>query len=331
MPEFVRSLPKAELHLHVEGTLEPELLVRLAERNDVDLPWSSVDEVRSAYDFVDLQSFLDVYYAGMAVLRTPDDYAELMTAYLDRAVADGVVRAEIFFDPQAHVERGVGFPGFMEGFRAAMADARRVHGITSELVLCVLRHLSGEDALATVEAAEPHLDGVVAIGLDSAEVDNPPERFVDAFARARELGLRAVAHAGEEGPPSFITGALDELGAERIDHGVRCLEDTDLVARLRRDRVPLTVCPLSNVALRVVDTLADHPLPRLLAEDLVVTINSDDPSYFGGYVGDNLVAVAETFDLDRDVLVELAANSITASFLEDDVKQIHLADLDARP
>lgn len=327
---FVRTLPKAELHLHVEGTLEPETMVRLAERNDVELPYASVDEVRAAYDFTDLQSFLDVYYAGMAVLRTPDDFAELFAAYLDRAVAEGVVRAEVFFDPQAHLERGVGFPVFMEGFRAAMADARRVHGISSDLVLCFLRHLSGEDALATIEAAEPHLEGVVAVGLDSSEVGNPPERFVAAYDRARDLGLRAVAHAGEEGPPAYVRGALDTLGVERIDHGVRCLEDPDLVARLRRDRVPLTVCPLSNVALQVVDLLDQHPLPRLLDEDLVVTINSDDPAYFGGYVGDNVVAVAEAFDLDRDILVDLAANSITAAFVDDDLRQVHLADLDTR-
>lgn len=326
--EFATSLPRAELHLHVEGTLEPEMMVRLADRNDVDLPYDSVEEVRTAYDFTDLQSFLDVYYAGMAVLRTRDDYAELMSAYLDRAVADGVVRAEIFFDPQAHLERDVGFDVFMGGFRDAMADARRVHGISTDLVLCFLRHLSGEDALETIEAAEPHLDGVIAVGLDSSEVGNPPERFVDAYDRARELGLRAVAHAGEEGPPAYITSALDVLGVERVDHGVRCLEDDDLVARLRRDRVPLTVCPLSNVALQVVDRLQDHPLPRLLAEDLVVTINSDDPAYFSGYVGDNVVAVAEAFDLDRAALVDLAEHSITASFLDDDVKQIHLAELE---
>ncbi|HEX2154750.1 MAG TPA: adenosine deaminase [Acidimicrobiia bacterium] len=316
----MRSLPKAELHLHIEGTLEPELLFSLARRNEVLLPFASIDAVRAAYRFTDLQSFLDIYYQGMAVLQTRDDFAELMAAYLERAVADGVVHAEIFFDPQGHLHRGVGFATFMAGFRDAMADARRVHGITSDLILCFLRHLPADDAVATISEAEAHLEGVVAVGLDSSEVGHPPEQFEEAYRRARALGLRAVAHAGEEGPPSYIAGALDVLGVERIDHGVRCLEDSDLVGRLRRDRVPLTVCPLSNVALQVVDRLEDHPLPRMVDEGLMVTINSDDPAYFGGYVGDNYCGVADAFGWDTDIMARFAADSIRASFLDDDAK-----------
>lgn len=324
MTGLITQLPKAELHVHIEGTLEPEMMFRMAERNGVELPFRHIEEVKAGYRFTDLQSFLDIYYRGMAVLRTRDDFAELMAAYLARAAADGVVHAEIFFDPQAHTQRGVGFETFMPGFRDAMADARRTYGITSHLILCFLRHLGGEAALETIAAAEGHLDGVVAVGLDSSEVGHPPEAFQAAFDRARALGLRAVAHAGEEGPPSYITGALDALGVERIDHGVRCLEDRRLVARLRRDRTPLTVCPLSNVALRVVDELSAHPLPRLLEEELTVTVNSDDPAYFGGYVAENYRRVSETFDLGPATLSMLATNSIEASFLDSPSKAAHL-------
>lgn len=324
MRELVSRLPKAELHVHIEGTLEPEMLFEMARRNRTELPFPDVESLRHAYRFSDLQSFLDIYYQGAAVLQTPDDFAELMTAYLDKARADGVVHAEIFFDPQTHTARGVGFEVFMDGFRQAMADARRGHGITSELILCFLRHLSGEDALATIQAAEPHLEGVVAVGLDSSEIGNPPEKFEAAYARARELGLRAVAHAGEEGPPAYITGALDVLGVERIDHGVRCLDDPAVVERLRSTQIPLTVCPFSNVALKVVESLADHPLPRMLDEGLMVTINSDDPAYFGGYLGDNYVGAAQALGLPAPTISDLAANSIEASFLPRDEKDRHL-------
>jgi adenosine deaminase len=313
------------LHLHIEGTLEPEMMFALAARNGITLPYPDVDAVKAAYRFTNLQSFLDIYYQGAQVLRTREDFADLMAAYLDKAAADGVVHAEIFFDPQTHTERGIGFEVFMGGFRDAMADARRGHGISSSLILCFLRHLGGDAALATIEAASDHLEGVVAVGLDSSEVGYPPELFVEAYERARELGLRAVAHGGEEGPPSYISGALDTLGAERIDHGIRCLEDPALVERLRRERIPLTVCPFSNVALKVVDRLEDHPLPRLLDEDLLVTINSDDPAYFGGYVGDNYRGIASAFDLDDDTLAGLAANSIEASFLDREGKDRLLA------
>lgn len=322
--ELVRSLPKAELHLHIEGTLEPEMMFEMAQRNGVELPFPDVDAVRRAYRFSDLQSFLDIYYQGGAVLQTRDDFAQLMSAYLERAAADGVVHAEIFFDPQSHTHRGIGFEVFMPGLRDAMADARREHGLTSSLILCFLRHLPPEDAVATITDAEPHLEGVIAVGLDSSEVGYPPEPFAEAYERGRRLGLRAVAHVGEEGPPAYITEALDVLGVERIDHGVRCLEDPALVERLRGERIPLTVCPLSNVALKVVDRLEDHPLPRLLEEELMVTINSDDPSYFGGYVADNYTACAETFGWDEGRLAELAARSILASFLEGAEQKRHL-------
>lgn len=324
LPEFVRSLPKAELHLHIEGTLEPEMMFEMAKRNGVELPFPDVEAVRRAYRFTDLQSFLDIYYRGGSVLQTRDDFAELMSAYLDRAAADGVVHAEIFFDPQSHTHRGIGFDTFMPGFRDAMADARRTHGLTSSLILCFLRHLSPQDALETLAAAEGHLEGVVAVGLDSSEVGYPPEPFAEVYDRARRLGLRAVAHAGEEGPPAYVSGALDALGVERIDHGVRSLADPALVERLRNEQVPLTVCPFSNVALKVVDSLEDHPFPRLLAEDLMVTLNSDDPSYFGGYVGDNYVGCAETFGWDTKTLADLAGNSIRASFLDEAAQERHL-------
>lgn len=317
MEEFIRSLPKTELHLHIEGTLEPQMMFDLAARNGYELPYPDVDSVAAAYRFRNLQSFLDLYYQGAAVLQTPGDFYELTMAYFDRAVSDGVRHAEIFFDPQTHTERGVGFETFMEGFRSARADAARRHGVSSELILCFLRHLGGEAAIETLREAEPHLEGVVAVGLDSSEVGNPPELFVEAYDHARELGLRAVAHAGEEGPPEYVVRALDFLGVERIDHGVRSLEDEALTARLREEQIPLTVCPLSNVALRVVDRIVDHPLPSMLDAGLLVSVNSDDPAYFGGYVGENYLALADDLILDTEVLAHLAANSIKSSFLDD--------------
>lgn len=318
MSDLITGLPKAELHVHIEGTLEPEMMFAMAERNGVDLPFRSVEEVRAAYRFTDLQSFLDIYYQGAAVLRTPQDFHDLMTAYLDRAAADGVRHAEIFFDPQSHTTRGVGFEVFMEGFREAIADSGRRHGLSADLILCFLRHLPAEDAVATIREAEPHLEGVIAVGLDSSEVGHPPEQFAAAYDIARSLGLRAVAHAGEEGPPSYVWSALEVLGVERIDHGVRSLEDPELVARLVRDRVPITVCPLSNVALRVVDRLEDHPLPRMVEAGLLVSVNSDDPSYFGGYVGDNYQGLVEAFGFGDEELRALARNSIESSFLPPD-------------
>ncbi|HLF44500.1 MAG TPA: adenosine deaminase [Acidimicrobiia bacterium] len=326
---FINRLPKTELHVHIEGTLEPELLLELAARNGYQLPFEDVDAVHAAYRFTDLQSFLDIYYQGAGVLQTPTDFYDLMTAYLRRAAADGVRHAEIFFDPQTHTHRDVGFPVFMPAFRSAIADATSETGITADLILCFLRHLSGDDAIATLRDAEPHLEGVIAVGLDSSERGRPPELFEEAFAMARDLGLRTVAHAGEEGPPEYITGALDVLGAERIDHGVRCLEDPELVSRLRTGGVALTVCPLSNVALKVVDRIEDHPLPRLIEAGITVTVNSDDPAYFGGYVGDNYQELADGLGLGPSQLVALARNSIEASFLDPVRKSELLAELEA--
>ncbi len=328
LASFVRGLPKAELHLHIEGTLEPELMFELAERNGIDLQYGSVDELRAAYQFTDLQSFLDLYYQGAAVLITERDFHDLMAAYLERAAADGVRHAEIFFDPQTHTERGIDFAVFMEGFATAQRDANERLGITSSLILCFLRHLSGEDALETMDAARPYLDRLVGVGLDSGEVGNPPEQFAEAFEAARDLGLRRVAHAGEEGPPSYIRGALDALGAERIDHGVRAEDDDELVGRLVAEAIPLTMCPLSNLKLRVFDDLADHNLKRLLDRGVKVTVNSDDPAYFGGYIGDNYLAIAEALDLSRDDLAWLARNSLEATFLPNGRREELLAELD---
>lgn len=322
----MRSLPKTELHIHIEGTLEPELMFGLGERNGFDLPFDNVDACREAYNFTNLQSFLDIYYQGAAVLQTPNDFYDLMSDYLTRAADDGVRHAEIFFDPQTHTERGIGFEVFMEGFRGAISDA---NGITADLILCFLRHLSGDDATETLALAEPHLDGVIAVGLDSSEVGNPPELFADAYEMARDLGLKTVAHAGEEGPPGYVWSALDTLGAERIDHGIRSLEDPQLVNRLRREHIPLTVCPFSNVSLRVVDTLADHPLPRMLNEDLIVSVNSDDPAYFGGYVGDNYMGIAEHLEMGPEQLGQIARNSIRSSFMPSDRKAELIEEIDA--
>lgn len=329
MRDLINRIPKAELHLHIEGTLEPDLMFQLAASNGYQLPFANVDEVKAAYRFTDLQSFLDIYYQGAAVLQKPDDFYRLMTAYLDRAVGDGVRHAEIFFDPQTHTERGIGYPIFMAGLREAMADAEGRHGISSSLILCFLRHLSGEEAVATLNEAEDHLEGVVAVGLDSSEKGRPPHLFEEAYDRARSLGLRAVAHAGEEGPPGYVIEALDVLGAERIDHGVRSLEDPDLVDRLSNQQTPLTVCPLSNVALKVVDDIAEHPLPRMLGAGLRVSINSDDPAYFGGYVGDNFERLAHAFGYGPEVLADLASASITSSFLDEERKNQLLEEVGA--
>ena len=326
--EFIRGLPKAELHVHIEGTLEPELMFELAARNDIDLPFASVDEVRAAYEFDDLQSFLDIYYQAASVLVTDEDFYDLMYAYLERAQADGVRRAEVFFDPQTHTERGLGFEIFMEGFLRAAADAETEWGISVAFIMCFLRHLPLEAAVETWEAASDYHDRLVGVGLDSSEVGNPPELFTEVYGLAGAAGLRAVAHAGEEGPPSYITGALDSLGAQRIDHGVRCEEDRDLVERLVIEEIPLTMCPLSNVKLRVFDQMRDHNLRRLLNKGVKVTVNSDDPAYFGGYVGDNYVAVAEALGLDQWDVVRLARNSIEATFLDDAAKERLILELE---
>ncbi|MFD6024791.1 adenosine deaminase [Streptomyces griseoluteus] len=311
-------LPKAELHLHIEGTLEPELAFRLAQRNGLELPYADTEALRHAYRFEDLQSFLNLYYELMAVLRTERDFEELADAYLARAAAQGVRHAEIFFDPQAHLARGVEMGTVIEGLWRALGRSEETHGVSTRLIMCFLRDESAESALATLDAAGPYLDRITGVGLDSAEVGNPPEKFREVYEAAAALGLRRVAHAGEEGPPEYVVRALDLLGVERIDHGLRSVEDPALVGRLVRDRVPLTLCPLSNVRLRTVDTLADHPLPAMLEAGLMCTVNSDDPAYFGGYAGDNFTAVQQTLGLTEDRLRELARNSFLASFLEDD-------------
>ena len=312
---FVRRLPKAELHLHIEGTLEPEMVFALAGRHGLQLPYQSVEALRAAYAFENLQSFLDVYYAGAAVLRDASDFSALTTAYLERAHADGVVHAEIFFDPQTHTARGVPFQAVVEGIHRALRDGQARLGISYRLIMCFLRHLSAAQAMATLEEALPYRELIAAVGLDSAEAGNPPAKFAAVFARAHAAGFLAVAHAGEEGPPAYITEALDILRVRRIDHGVRCEEDPALVARLVREQTPLTVCPLSNVKLQVFRRLEDHNLKRLLERGLRVTVNSDDPAYFGGYLLDNLLAVQRALGLSKAQLVELAANSISASFL----------------
>ncbi|GAA0950637.1 MULTISPECIES: adenosine deaminase [Streptomyces violaceusniger group] len=317
-------IPTAELHLHIEGTLEPDLAFALAGRNGVELPFATEEELRAAYSFGDLQDFLDLYYALMTVLRTEDDFADLTNAYLARARAQGVRHAEIFFDPQAHTVRGVEIDTVIRGIGRALDAAPRAYGITTRLIMCFLRDESAESALATFEAARPHLDRIAAVGLDSAEVGNPPSKFREVYALARQAGLKCVAHAGEEGPPAYVWEALDVLGVDRVDHGVRSLEDEALVARLVADRTPLTVCPLSNVRLRVVDRLEDHPLPAMLDAGLLVTVNSDDPAYFGGYVGDNYTAVRDALGLDEATLRTLARNSFQAAFLDEETRAAYL-------
>ncbi|MEV7748889.1 adenosine deaminase [Streptomyces griseofuscus] len=324
-------LPKAELHLHIEGTLEPELAFDLAARNGVKLRYADTEELREAYRFEDLQSFLNLYYELMTVLRTERDFEDLANAYLARAAAQGVQHAEIFFDPQAHLARGLDMRTVVEGLWRALGRSEENHGVSTRLILCFLRDESADSALETLEAARPYLDRITGIGLDSAEVGHPPAKFRQVYETAAGLGLRRVAHAGEEGPPEYITQSLDLLGIERVDHGLRCMEDPELVERLVRERIPLTLCPLSNVRLRTVDTLADHPLPAMLDAGLLCTVNSDDPAYFGGYADDNFHAVRESLGLTEDRLRELARNSFLASFLEDDEERRarYLAEVDA--
>jgi adenine deaminase len=323
-----RSIPKAELHLHLEGTLEPELLFELAERNGVRLPYASIDEARRAYVFEDLQSFLDIYYAGCAVLLSERDFYELTLAYLARADAQGVRHVEVFFDPQTHTARGVPLAAVVSGIRHGLAEGERTFGISWRLILCFLRHLSPESAMATLVDALPFREWITAVGLDSSEKDHPPSPFREVFDRARREGFLAVAHAGEEGPAAYIEAALDDLGVVRIDHGVRCTEDESLVERLVAEQVPLTVCPLSNVRLRVFPSLPEHNLAVLLRRGLLVTVNSDDPAYFGGYVADNLQATAAALGLSRSEVVELARNSFAASFLDETDKRGHLEAVD---
>ncbi len=325
---LAHGMPKAELHIHIEGSLEPELIFKLAERNRVKLAWDSVEQLRQAYAFTDLQSFLDIYYAGASVLLTEQDFYDMTRAYLQRANADNVRHAEIFFDPQTHTERGVAFETAFSGITRALDDARGEWGMSSGLILCFLRHLSEEEAFATLEQALPYRARLLGVGLDSSERGHPPEKFARVFARCRELGLHIVAHAGEEGPPEYISSALDVLKAERIDHGVRCVEDEALVQRLVREQVPLTVCPLSNIKLRVYDRMAQHNLLQLLDAGIVAMVNSDDPAYFGGYVNDNFTALIDALPVQRQHLKQLARNSFSAAFLEPESKRVLLQEVE---
>ena len=330
LPALLRTMPKAELHIHIEGSLEPETIFALARRNGVTLPHASVEALRAAYAFSDLQSFLDIYYAGAGVLKTERDFFDMAWAYLERAAADNVVHAEIFFDPQTHTERGVPIGAAILGLAHACRRAHAEWGLSAKLILCFLRHLSEDEALATLDAALPWREHFIGVGLDSSERGHPPEKFARVFERARALGLHVVAHAGEEGPPAYIESALDILKVERIDHGVRCVESPALVQRLVRERMPLTMCPLSNVKLRVFDTLAEHTLPALLAAGLCVTVNSDDPAYFGGYVNDNFVQTFAALPaLGAREAHLLARNSFEASFATGADKAGWIAALDA--
>ncbi|MCM2567549.1 MULTISPECIES: adenosine deaminase [Janthinobacterium] len=322
---IVRGMPKAELHIHIEGSLEPELIFALAERNGVPLGYESVEHLRSAYAFTDLQSFLDIYYAGASVLLKEQDFYDMTQAYLRRAEADNVLHTEIFFDPQTHTARGVPIADVINGIHRACQDSP----VSAALILCFLRHLSEKEAFETLEDALPHRDKFIGIGLDSSEVGNPPEKFSRVFARCRELGLHLVAHAGEEGPPAYIRTALDDLQVERIDHGVRCLEDADLTARLAREQIALTVCPLSNTKLRVFDQMHDHNLVQLLDAGLLVTVNSDDPAYFGGYMNDNFDAIFDALPLGLSHAQRLARNGFIAAFLPQAQKDAFLATVDA--
>ena len=326
---FALALPKTELHLHIEGSLEPEQMFELARRNKVDIPFASVEEVRAAYSFSNLQDFLDIYYQGANVLRTEEDFRDLALAYFERAAADNVVHAEIFFDPQTHTARGIPFGVVADGLLDAMDRAEAKYGLTSKLILCFLRHLDEEDAFATFREAEPYFGRIAAVGLDSSEVGHPPRKFARVFEAAGDAGLLRVAHAGEEGPPEYIWEALDLLNIDRLDHGNRSLEDPLLVARLARQAMTLTVCPLSNLKLCVVDDIGKHPIGRMLELGLRATVNSDDPAYFGGYVNDNFRALAETGKLGRRDFRTLARNSFLGSFLPQEEIVRHLAAVDA--
>jgi len=330
VPELLRTMPKAELHIHIEGSLEPELIFALAQRNGVTLPYANVEALRAAYAFTDLQSFLDIYYAGASVLLKEADFYDMAMAYFRRAAADRVVRAELFFDPQTHTDRGVPMKTVIDGLTRACDSAQKELGVSAALILCFLRHLSEEAAFDTLEQALPYRDRFIGVGLDSSERGHPPEKFARVFARCRELGLHAVAHAGEEGPPGYVWSALDVLKVERIDHGVRSVEDPALMQRLAATRMPLTVCPLSNVKLCVYETMAQHQLPALLDAGLCATINSDDPAYFGGYMNQNFI---ETFaalpQLGARAAHQLAANSFEASFASDEDKRRWKTELDA--
>lgn len=319
--ELIQRMPKAELHVHIEGTFEPELMFAIAQRNQIEIPYKSVEEVKQAYNFHNLQSFLDIYYAGANVLIVEKDFYDLAMAYFKKCAADHVVHTEMFFDPQTHTDRGVAFATVINGLQRACDDAKAKFGISSHLIMCFLRHLSEEAAFETLQQALPYKDQIIGVGLDSSEVGHPPSKFERVFAQAREEGFLVVAHAGEEGPAEYVWEALDLLKVNRVDHGVRSEEDPKLMQRLIAEKMPLTVCPLSNLKLCVVNDMADHNIRRLLQQGVHVTVNSDDPSYFGGYMNDNFIAIAEALALDNDELKQLAINSFEASFISDEDKQ----------
>ncbi len=327
--DLVGALPKCELHVHIEGTLEPELLFALAARNNVPLPYESIEACHRAYRFANLQDFLDLYYRGMSVLIHEQDFFDLASAYLARAKADNVRHVEMFFDPQGHTSRGIAFETVVGGLHRACVHARETLGIGASLIMCFLRHLDEADAERTLEASLAHRDKIIGVGLDSSEQGHPPSKFRHVFARARTAGYQLFAHAGEEGPPAYVWEALDVLGVRRVDHGNRSLEDASLVARLARDRIPLTVCPLSNLKLHVVDDLSRHPLRHMMEADLLVTLNSDDPAYFGGYVNDNYRAVRDALQLSRNEVVAIARNSFTAAIMPEPERMAALAQFDA--
>lgn len=327
--ELIRAIPKAELHVHIEGTFEPELMFAIAQRNNIAMPYQSVEEVKEAYNFHNLQSFLDIYYAGANVLVHEQDFYDLAWAYFEKCAEDQVVHTEMFFDPQTHTDRGIAFATVINGLQRACDDARSKLGISSRLIMCFLRHLSEEAAFATLEQALPYKEQIIAVGLDSSEVGHPPAKFARVFAKAREYGFLVVAHAGEEGPPEYIWEALDLLKVNRIDHGVRSEEDPALMQRLIQDEMPLTVCPLSNLKLCVVQDMQQHNIRRLLQQGVKVTVNSDDPSYFGGYMNDNFIAITEALDLSADELKQLAINSFEASFLPAAQKQAWIEKIQA--
>jgi adenine deaminase len=329
LPDLLRAMPKTELHMHIEGSLEPELIFQMAKRNQVQIPYSSVEVLRAAYAFTDLQSFLDIYYAGASVLLQEPDFYDMAWAYFLKAQADNVVHAELFFDPQTHTARQVPMATVINGLHRACVDAHTKLGISASLIMCFLRHLSEEEALQTLEQAKPHLDKIIGVGLDSSERGHPPEKFERVFAQARALGLHVVAHAGEEGPPAYIWGALDLLKAERIDHGVQAIHDAALMQRLAQERIPLTVCPLSNQKLCVFPNLADHNLGEMLDQGLCVMLNSDDPAYFGGYLNDNFLQTFAALPLTAAHAYQLACNSFEASFVPEAQKQVWRGQLDA--
>ena len=324
---LIAALPKAELHLHLEGSLEPEQLMEFAARNQVDIPFKTLEEVRAAYDFSNLQDFLDIYYQGMSVLQTEADFHDLTDAYLQRCHADNVKHVEVFFDPQGHTERGLPFDTPIKGILSALDAAKEKYGISYRLIMCFLRHLSEEDAFATLEQAEPWLDRIDGVGLDSSEVGHPPSKFARVFEAARNKGLKVVAHAGEEGPPDYVWEALDVLKVDRIDHGNRALEDDALVARIVEEQLTLTVCPLSNLSLCVIDDLAKHPMKKMLDLGLRATINSDDPAYFGGYVNQNYRETADALGLSKDDIVTIARNSFLGAFMDDAERAGHLEEI----